>query len=196
MKNIIKSHLLIENKLLGALLYFKDKKGRGCLKLSFKNKIANFVKYSDVPTIMPTPLELKNAISFDISYKFVDNLLELKKVINGKTVREFYSIFIPISTSLFIVKIKNWHLLDDAESYENSLVIPYNGQGNDVAIIFSFLGVDGKPIAPKEYSMLMGIVDLPERDLNKFCIGIAEDKNNNYEKNFIIEIPYPLKNNK
>ena len=104
MKNIIKSHLLIKNKFLGALLYFKDKKDRGCLKLSFKNKITNFVKYSDVSTIMPTQLELKNAISLDISYKFVDNILELKKVIDGKTVREFIQYLFLIN---FFVYCKN-----------------------------------------------------------------------------------------
>ena len=189
-KDTIKSHLLIENKFLGSLLYFKDKKGRGCLKLSFKNKIANFAKWSDVPTTQPTLLELKNPISLDISYKFIDSLLEIKKIVDGKIIPEFYKIPIPISTPLFIIKIKKWHLLDDSKNSKNPLVISYNSQCENVAVVFSFIGANGQPIAPKEYSMLMGTIDLPEQDLNKFCIGIAEDKNNNYEKDFIIEIPY------
>ena len=84
MSNKIKSHLLIGNKFLGSLLYFKDASGRGCLKLSFKNKIADFVVGSDVPTTLPAPAMLTDPITLDVSYKFEDSLLEVKKMLNGK----------------------------------------------------------------------------------------------------------------
>jgi hypothetical protein len=191
-KDIIKSHVLIGNKFLGALLYFKDKDNRGCLKLSFKNKISDFVKGTDVPTMKPVPLKLSNPIQLDISYKFQDNLLEVKKIINGKAEREFYKIPIPVKTSLFVLKIKDWHLLDDAESPKQPLVLVPPDRSNSIAIVFSFLGVNDQPIAPKEYSSLMGTIDLPESGFNKFCIGITEDKDNNKTNGFIVELPFLL----
>ena len=191
-KDTIKSHLLIGHKFLGTLLYLKDKDGRGCLKLSFKNKIADFVKGTDVPTMKPVPVKLNNLIQLDISYKFQDSLLEVKKIINGKPEREFYKIPVPISTSLFILQIKDWHLLDNTEPSILPLVLTPPNQCNSVAIVFSFLGADGQPIAPKEYSSPMGTIDLPENSLNKFCIGIAEDKSNNETNNFILKLPFLL----
>lgn len=189
-KDTIKSYLLIGHKFLGTLLYFKDKADRGCLKLSFKNKVADFVKGTDVPTTKPTLLKLNSPIQLDISYKFQDSTLELKKIINGKPEREFYKIPVPIQTSLFILQIKDWHLLDDAKPSNQPLILAPPSQCNSVAIVFSFLGTDGQPIAPKEYSVPMGTIDLPESDLNKFCIGIAEDKSNNETNSFIIKLPF------
>lgn len=190
-KNTIKSHLLINDRLLGALLYFKDKEDRGCLKLSFPYEIANFKKGIDIPTTKPVLLESKDSITLDISYKFNDSLLEIKKIINKKVEPEFYPIPIPFSTALFILKIKDWHILDAIESPKQPLGLIYPNQCNSVAIIFSFLGIDGRPIAPKEYAKpIMGTIDLPESNLNKFCIGITEEKNYKEESNFIIVLPF------
>lgn len=190
-KQKIKSHLLIEDKFLCSILYFKDKYDLGCLKLSFKNKIADFVKYTDISSTKPVPLKLDNPINLDISYKFNDNLLEIKKIVNKKIEREFYKMPIPVSTYLFIIKIKNWNLLDfDDKKSNNPLVLKSPGKNKSVAIIFSFVGVNGEPITPKEYACTMGIIDIPKENFNKFCIGIAEDKNNIEINNFIIKIPY------
>lgn len=193
-RNIIKSHLLIGHKFLGALLYFKDEDDRGCLKLSFKNKIADFVKGTDVPTTKLVPVKLNNPIQLDISYKFLDSLLEVKKIINKIVEREFYKISLPVKTPLFILKIKDWHLLDDAKLSKYPLILTPPNQVNSIAIVFSFLSANGQPIAPKEYSGPMGTIDLPETGigLNKFCIGIAEDKNNDGTNNFIIKLPFLL----
>lgn len=192
MKQTIKSHLLIQNKFLGSLLYFKDKDGRGCLKLSFKNKIAGFVKATDIPTTLPVPLKLDGPISLDISYKFQDSLLEVKKVINGKIQREFYKIPLPISTCLFIIRIKDWNSLNDAQKTASPLVLTPPSGSNSVAVVFSFLGANGQPIAPKEYNCLMGTIDLPEDPLKTFCIGIVEDPNKDEANGFIIQIPFLL----
>ncbi|OGZ16508.1 MAG: hypothetical protein A3H76_04425 [Candidatus Lloydbacteria bacterium RIFCSPLOWO2_02_FULL_54_12] len=185
-----KSHLLIQNKFLGSLLYFKDRDGRGCLKLSFKNKIAGFVKGTAVPTTLPVPLKLADPISLDVSYKFQDSLLQVKKIVNGKTEREFYKIPLPVSTCLFIIRIKDWHLLDDAKLSNSPLVLTPPSLSNSVAIVFSFLGANGQPIAPREYNCLMGTIDLPEDPLKTFCVGITEDPNNNESNGFIIQIPF------
>lgn len=191
-KQKIKSHLLIGDKFLCSILYFKDKSDRGCLKISFKNKIADFIKYTDVPTTKPVPLKSDTPINLDISYKFKDSLLEIKKVVNKKEKREFYKMPIPVSTSLFIIRIKDWNLLDDDDKKSHSpLILTPPSQNKNVAIIFSFFDVNGKPITQNEYPCTMGIIDLPENNLSKFGIGIAEDKDNNEINNFIIKIPYP-----
>ncbi len=195
MKKIIKSHLLIHNKFLGALLYFKDKDSRGCLKLSFKNKVGGFVKGTDVPAKLPVPLKIGSPISLDVSYKFQDSLLEVKKVVNGKEQPEFYDVPLPISNCLFIIKLKNWHTLDDAKLSKCSLVLTPTNQSKDVAVIFSFLGDNGLPFMPQGYYCPMGMatIDLPEHPLNKMCIGIADDANNTEANDFNIYIPFSAK---
>jgi hypothetical protein len=188
----IKSHLLIDNKFLGSLLHFKDASGRGCLKLSFQNKIADFVMGTDVPTTLPAPAKLSDPITLDVSYKFDDSLLEVKKMINGKPDRAFYKIPLPISDMLFMIRIKDWHLLDDDQGSKSSLVLTPPSQDGKVAIIFSFLGENGLPFVPAGYvcPMGMGTISLPENPLSTFCIGIAEDPGNSEANGFIIQIPF------
>lgn len=186
----IKSHLLIGNKYLGSLLYFKDAQGRGCLKLSFKNKIADFNKGTDVPTTLPVPAPLTDPVSLDISYKFQDSLLEVKKIVNGKTEREFYKVRLPIETCLFLIRLKDWQTLDDAEPSVSPLVLTPPKPSGSVAVVFSFLGENGQPIAPKEYHCLMGTIDLPESPLKTFCIGIADDPTHTDSNGFLLQIPF------
>jgi hypothetical protein len=191
MSKEIKSYLQIDQKFLGTLLYFKDKSNRGCIKLSFKNKISDFVKGTNIQTTLPVLAKLSTPISLDVSYKFQDGLLEVKKIINGKIDREFYKVSLPISTCLFIIRIKDWSLLDNAKTSSSPLLLTPPSPNKSVAIIFSFFGTNGLPIAPKGYDCVMGIIDLPEAPLDKFCIGIAEDPNNNEINGFTIEIPIP-----
>lgn len=192
MSNKIKSYLQIEQRFLGTLLYFKDKNNIGCLKLSFKNKIADFVKGTNIQTTLPVPVKLKTPISLDISYKFKDSLLEVKKIVNGRIDREFYKIPLPVSTYLFMIRIKDWNLLDGAMISSNPLVLTPPTQNNSVTIIFSFFGTNGQPIAPMEYDCVMRIIDLPENTLDKLCIGIAEDPTNTETNGFTIQLPIPI----
>lgn len=187
----IKSHLLIGNKFLGSLVYFKDAHGRGSLKLSFKNKIADFVVGTDVPTTLPAPLMLIDPITLDVSYKFGESLLEVKKMVKGRPDRAFYKITLPVTTCLFLVRIKDRHLLDDAAPSKSPLVLTPPSTGDSVAIVFSFLDANGQPIAPKEYNTMMGTIDLPETPLQTFCIGIADDPNNTDPNGFLLQIPFP-----
>ncbi len=187
----IKSHLVINNKFLGSLLYFKDKSDRGSLKLSFKNKIADFVKGTDVSTTLPVLAKLDTPLSLDVSYKFPDSLLEVKKIVNKKTEREFYKVPLPISEILFMIRMKNWELLDDDKASANQLVLTPPDSTNSVAIIFSFLGSNGLPFMPTGYQCPgMGTIAIPENPLSTFCIGIAPDPNNQDPNNFLIQIPF------
>ncbi len=147
MKQTIKSHLLISNKYLGSLLYFKDAQGRGCLKLSFKNKVADLVIGTDVPTTLPVPLKRTNPTTLDISYKFPDSKLEVKEVVNGKTMRTFRDVSLPISSVLFMIRLKDWRTLDDDQPKPNPLVLTPPTNTNSVVVIFSFLGENGLPFA-------------------------------------------------
>lgn len=187
----IKSHLLIQDKFLGALLYLKDSKCRGYIKLSFMNKIGGFVKGTDIPTTMPVPVKLDEPMRLDVSYKFQDSLLEVKKIIKGKVEPEFYKIPLPVKDCLFIIKIKDWKLLDTAQNAECPLILTPPEGSSSVAIIFSFLGENGPPYKPQEYDCDMGVIDVPESPLNKFCIGIAKDSNNTSSNGFELCIPFP-----
>lgn len=190
MKQMVKSYLQINDKYLGTLLYFKDSADRGCLKLSFKNKIDGFVKMTDVPTTLPVPVKLTDPMSLDVSYKFQDSLLEVKKIIDGKTEREFYKIPLPISNYLFIIRIKDWHLLDDAEPSDSPLVLV--PPSDSVAITFSFAGANGLPFQAPQYRCVdgMGAISISE-PLSDFCIGIAIDENPDPDNGFLLQIPFP-----
>ncbi|HUX35551.1 MAG TPA: hypothetical protein VMV71_00795 [Candidatus Paceibacterota bacterium] len=192
-KGTIKSHLLIGNKFLGALVYFKDAQGRGALKLSFKNKFMGFNRGSDVMTTLPVPLKATTPVSLDLSYKFLDSILELKKMDNGKIEPEFYDVPIPISQCLFFLRIRDWRSqLEDDSPSKNPLVLTPPSEGKDAAVVFSFLAPNGRPPVPRGYECLMATITLPENPLNTFCIGVLNDANPNPNPNdFAIYIPLP-----
>lgn len=188
MSKEIKSRLLIGNRLLGSLLYFKDAEGRGCLKLQFKNKLGELVKYSATPTTMPALLKSDQSESLDISYKFPDSLMEIKRVSATGTQREFHKVEFPVSTCLFVLRVKDYTVLNEVEVDDNALVLMPPDDGVSVAVIFSFLGADGNPFKPPKYDCeQMGVIDLPEAGLKKFSIGIAADHGNSEPNDLAIE---------
>jgi len=189
MKDVIKSHLLVQDRFIAALLYFKDKNGRGHLKLSFKNKLQGFTKGTDLRTTLPVPAKLNIPIGIDVSYKFLDSLLEVKKIVDHKIEREFYDVVLPIQTCLFVVKIKDWKSLDISTAAKNPLILDPPTDDKGIAVVFSFLNNEGRPVTPKEYSSLMGVIDLPETfPMNKFCIGVSGDSSY-MKEGFRLEIP-------
>ena len=190
----IKSHLLIENRILGSLVYFTDKEGRGCLKLSFKNKIADFVIGTNVPTSLPAPLALTTPITLDLSYKFQDHLLEVKKMIDKKPQPNFFNVPSPFKSWLFTIKLRDWHLLEIYKKKPRSpLHLTPPSANPSIIVIFSFLGAEGSPFKPHEYDCRMGTIKLPRTSDDTFCIGVAEDVNPSQTNDFIIGIPFPLK---
>jgi hypothetical protein len=191
MSNVkIKSHLLIGNRFLGTFFYDKDVVSRGYFKLSFANKIMGFVTGSDVMTTLPVLPKLTTPVHLELSYKFEDSLLEVEKIISGKKERAFYDVKIPISSCLFYIRIKQWQSLDVAQYPENPLVLDPSTKGDSVAIIFSFIGPNGKPFSPG-YDCLMGMIDIPENPLKRFCIGIAADDGSTNPNDISVYIPLP-----
>ncbi len=194
---LIKSRLLVGNKHLGDLFYDNDSKGRGYLKLSFKNEIADFVRGTDTKnSTSPTELKLNKPIRLELSYKFKDQLFSIKRITKGeKNKYEFHKISLPVSTCLFYLRIKNWEVLDDDDGTLNSsLVLTPPTATKSIAIIFSFLGANGQSPCPSEYSdITMGCIDLPDQGLKNFCIGLSSDIQNNQENNIIIMFPVSAK---
>ncbi len=196
-KPLLKSHILLGSKLLGSLFYFKDTEGRSSLKLSFKNKLGSFTMWADSEHLKnKLALPASNEeVSFDLSYKFADNLLEVKRQIGIKIERHFHKIPFPPKNYLFILKIKDWHILNEAIDTKDSLTLNLPDHTDSVSVFFSFLGVNGLPFAPEDYMQEMGrtvSADLPEADFPKICIGTVEDNNNTESYNLVIKIPYYL----
>lgn len=187
---LIKSRLLIGSKHLGDLFYDKDRQGRGYLKLSFRNKIAGFVRGTDVPSASLAPLPLMESVRLELSYKFAEDLFSVKKIYDGRRPEyEFYKIPVPPQTCLFLLRIKDWTHLEDSDPSHSPLTLTPPSTPS-VALIFSFLNEDGAPLSPPEYSdMMMGCIALPEAVLNRFCIGIAPDSNNRETNNIMIAFP-------
>ncbi len=144
---------------------------------------------------MPVPIKRTDPTTLDISYKFPDSLLEVKEIVNGKTERAFYDVPLPISGILFMIRIKDWQVLDDDQPKPNPLVLTPPTNTNSVVIMFSFLGENGLPFTAGGYQPAegMGMIDLPESPLNKFCIGLAEDPNSNSANGFELMVPFPKK---
>ncbi len=185
--------MLIGNKLLGSLLYDKDKNNRGFLKLSFRNKIKNFTRWTDSELLkqQPTAEEPIDPVSFDVSYKFSDSLLEIKRQIGKERKIEFYKVPLPPSDCLFFIKLKNWELLDVSDSLDMALIIdPPTKNYGDIVILFSFLGKNGLPFTLPNYQIeVMRCINIPNEKIDKMCIGIAEDTINNGTLNFQIGVP-------
>lgn len=192
-KPLIKSRFLLGKKHLADLVYDKDAIGRGYLKISFKNPIADFIKGSDVPTRMPILPRLQEPINLELSYKFQDDFFSIKKIRKGKKPEyEFYKVLTPPVECLFYLKIKDLNSLDDVnqDSVSQLILLPPDNS-NSVAVVFSFLNAGGTPLAPPKYSgMLMGCIDLPEQRFDKLCIGICPDPDNNEAEGIVIMFPY------
>jgi hypothetical protein len=194
-KPLLKSHILLGDKLLGSLFYFKDTQNRSSLKLSFKNKLGSFTMWADSEHLkdkLALPPSNED-VSFDLSYKFTDNLLEVKRQVGTKIERHFHKVPFPPKNYLFILKIKDWHILNDAVDKTDTLTLNLPNHSKSVSVFFSFLGTNGLPFAPEDYMQDMGrtvSADLPEADFPKICIWTVEDKDNNEPYNLVIKIPY------
>lgn len=192
----IKSHLLIGNKILGTLFYTTDKNGIGYLKLSFDKDIEGLVKWTDILSTLPANLQITEPVHLEISYKFGGNDLGIKQIIKGKKpMKEFYKIALPFTSPLFVLKIKDWKLLNEDVNSHNPLPLtPPSSTTNSVIVIFSFFGANNLPFGYKEYPCEMGVIDLPENNFSKFYIGIAEDTNNQEQQNIMVMFPNNLFN--
>jgi hypothetical protein len=195
-KPIQKTQIILEgNKLLGSLLYFQDSKGRPCLKLSFKNKIAP-AKLWAIDKSTGAKKDLKDTPdehSLDISYKFTDSVLEIKSEIPGtKPSGTFIDVPLPPLSYLFLIRIKDWHDLSEVIPEKNHLLLTPPTNASQIAVFFSFTGTDGKPFLDPEYNTEFGrtiIFNIPHpAPLDKLWIGIVEDKEHNEPYNLLIKV--------
>jgi hypothetical protein len=195
-KPISKSYITLNDKLLGSLLYLKDKNGKSYLKFSFKNKTKNLIKWSDTPTLLPAELQQEEEVSVDLSFKFEDKLLEYKRQIGEKITREFYKVNFPTDNLLFIAKLRDIHLLDDAPTKGDKIPLVIGDPTKTAFIYFSFTSDNGLPFTPGELLQIDGAeikviaADLPEKDFPYLCVGITEVPNDTEPYNLIIKIPY------
>lgn len=133
----------------------------------------------------------KASVGLDISYKFRDSLLEVKKVSEGKVIREFYAVPLPMKACLFTLQLRDWEMLDVCTNPpEWPLSLTPSGPSNSVVVIFSFLGPEGLPLKPPQYDCpIMRSIELPEEVNNSFWIGIAGDPNPSLTHDFVLGIP-------
>jgi hypothetical protein len=191
-----KAHILLNDKFLGSLIYMKDNKDRAYLKLSFKKKVSDYVKWTDIATTLPAELEKTEHASFDVSYKFEDNLLEVKRQVGSNEDRSFYHVPFPPNNLLFILKIKDWHTLDTVIHGPQDLILPISDQQNTAFIFFSFVAPNGLPFTPGKLvgtEFRITCADLPEKDFPKICVGIAEIPDDGEVLGMVLKIPYPIK---
>ena len=108
----MKRHLFLEgNRLLGSLLYYEDAQGRPCLKLSIEHKIAGDLWVEERKTgktrgFLPTQ---SDGMSADVSYRFADNLVEVKTQIPGERPRPVMTeVPTPPQNYLFMIRLRDW----------------------------------------------------------------------------------------
>lgn len=194
-----KCHLILgEDKLLGSLLLLKDKNSRDALKFSLKSKLdQTTVWHDDLLTGERKKLEEPkgNPLSFDISYKFSDNLLEIKREIpKQEPFRKFLKLEPPFKSYLFALRIQNWQTtLPRVHVKADSLLLMANPDEEKVIVFFSFLGENGLPFLDSNYMNEKGrtiAADLPfPPPFSKICIGVAPDPDNNEEMDLTFQIP-------
>ena len=201
-KTIFKKQLFLEgNRILGALIFYEDSKGRPCLKLSIKHKIGQAglrveeFKTGKRKSFLP---ESSLKTSGDISYKFADNLLEIKTQKPGERPRTLMTeVPTPPENYLFVIRLKDWEHLPVGllDSDKDTLVLTPSWVCKEIVIFFSFAGVEGKPFMPEQGLMKniegrIFIVDFPlAQPYNKIWIGIGEDAGNNESCPMIIKAP-------
>lgn len=195
----MKKHLFLEgNRLLGSLLYYQDAQGRPYLKFSIKHKVAGNLwvqerKTGKEKSFLPTQAA---EMSADASYKFADNLLELKTQIPGERPRPLMTeVPTPPQNYLFMIRLKDWEHLPVDIPDADSLMLAPPWSCNEIVIFISFPGVEGKPFMPedgvmKEVEGRTIVINLPlAAPYDKVWIGIGEDKGNNEKYPLTIKGP-------
>ena len=195
----MKRHLFLEgNRLLGSLLYYKDAQGRPCLKLSIKHKIAGDLWIEERKTgktrgFLPTQ---SDGMSADVSYKFADNLLEVKTQVPRERPRPVMTeVPTPPQTYLFMIRLRDWEHLPVGVPDADSLMLTTPWPCKEVVIFASFAGAGGKPFMPedgvmKEVEGRTIVINLPlAAPYDQIWIGICEDKKNDEKYPLTIKAP-------
>ena len=205
MTKILKKIRIIigEDRLLGDLLYYVDMRGRHSLKLSIKAKLETMSewgrhtgRYDQVDLTNPRIIKkVADGQSIEISYKFENHKLEVKKeIVDGSIERNFYEVVIPFERHLFTLILKNWENLPATTPSPDDLILNKSDLSNEVAIIFSFANEQGKGFMDTNFDRNRDgktvFFDLPRETPSKLVIGFT---NNTIDINLLdlfIAIPY------
>lgn len=195
--------ILPGNRALGSLLYFKDRDQRYCLKLSFKNKVSptRIWKENLESKEITNSIDSQISQSIDISYKFVDSILEIKtESIGNKPTPRFIKVPNPPQSNLFFIRIKDWQGLEEVKVKEEDLLLEPPTPFKSIAVIFSFSSQIHKPFMAAEYAKNINgrtkCYEIPFQNFpyDKLWVGITEDSQPEIEFNLAIKVPvYSLK---
>ena len=186
------------NHFLGDLVYYEDAEKRPSLKFSIKHKMSGDLWVQERDT-GKTKSFLSNKcleMSGDISYKFRDNLLELKTELPGNEPQRLMTeVPTPPQNYLFMIRLKDWGHLPVRVPDTDSLMLAPNWPCEEIVIFVSFAGIEDKPFMPEDGVMkkIEGrtiLIDLPlQKPYDKVWIGIGEDSGNMEKYPFIIKAP-------
>jgi hypothetical protein len=199
-----RKRLLVDDKrYLGNLLFLTLHDGKAVLKITFKNKIARMRVWERSfkalrEFLFPTPQldkKIEKGESFDISYNFGSRKLEIKQEIAGGEIsRMFYDVTHPIDRHLFTIHLGHKHLLSEVIPAEDDIVLSTADYGEQIAIVFSLTGVEGKgfmdPNLPSSARVGRTIkIDLPNGEA--LFIGVAPDDHSLGDGDFLLTAPHP-----
>lgn len=193
-----KARVVLEGgRLIGSFLFFNDKDGRPCFKFSLKPKLgAAEMLFENKKTGKRTRLSdtPPPEMSVDVSYKFNDRRLELKRQEPGKTPERHFiqTPEIPIAY-LFSVRIKNHEHLPVVPIEAGMFELKPPTSAKNVAVVFSFVGEEGRPFMIEEYLKADGrtiILDLPANPpFNKLYVGVVGESENSEPYDLTIKAP-------
>ena len=197
-----KSRLIINKKKhLGNLLLLELSRGDHSLKFSLKNKVGfiekhdpHYGKLLDADLSKPNvEKKIRDGESLEVGYIFERRLLEIKQEIAGGSIdRSFYEVAAPIEHHLFTLIIKGLSKLEDAVPDQNSLMLNEDDLGDQVALVFSFTGIEGKGVFDPDIEPKNGrtvFFDLENMLLNKLVIGITSNSYPMGTKDFLVIVP-------
>jgi len=189
-----KSRIAInKDKHLGDLLLLRLHRGDHSLKFSFKNKVGPELRklgpvtgtFKDIDFTKPNLYkEIPQGVSLEISYIFEKGKLEIKQEVAGDEIaRNFYDVTMPIENFLFAIIVRNIENLQDIEENPENLILNTDNLGDQVAICFSFEGINGKPFVDPFSDPIEGMGarhitwSMPEVILDKLHILVTRDNN-------------------
>jgi hypothetical protein len=203
-KMILKKWRLVVNgrKHLGDLILLQLAHGDHSLKFSLKNKVGlvhkfgpNYGKLGDVDLSKPNvKKEIEEGESLEVGYIFEKHKLEVKQEISGGSIeRAFYEVSFPIEHHLFTVIIKNLSKLSDITSDERNLALNEDDLGDQIAMVFSLTGVEGKGFFDPDIKPKNGRTvdfELPGMLPDRLKIGITGNDEFLEVKDFLLIVPF------
>jgi hypothetical protein len=189
---------LAGNHLLGAVLFYEDASGRPCLKFSIQHKMVGDLWVQERKTGKEVSFltDSSRAMSVDVSYKFADNLLEIKTEAPGERPRPLMTeVPTPPQNYLFLIQVRDWGHLPVETPSADAIVLETPWPCKELVIFVSFAGVESKPFMPesgvmKEVEGRTIVIDLPlSTPYDKIWIGIGEDSGNTEQYPLTVKAP-------